>query len=447
MKKLILLLLVATTLVGVQAQSLDSEKLSWVWYTTPLIKLPDSLKSFNSDDYLLQIFNLPRKKPSDLILIESIEPAVSINRVEESNFNNKGNQYSQVFSVKVQTKNNKILYYRIFNNFGDIGVPLEPGKPYDNLCIYKLSTQLSLLFSSYKQTTDFKLFTVKKNAAYDDINQASGFVRNAVRMMTTDSITQASLLMEKAVDIWSKALKESNLEDKKARINKKVTEALYKNLIPTLVMLNRFDEAQKLIKESNPKFGMFYGVFTYSQEYYMNLRKLSYKASSSPKPLTLADIELPDSIKLINSETPLTVPSDLETIKKILVGSWRIVSDKANELPKPTDTYNKNDLKNNMCWHFLPNGTIYFQNDEKDSNQLPNIMLYDEYWKMKRATTGKPFFVTADTPDGLTGQFIRPFEIIYCTSNSLLVKTENVNPEIDVKYFYYQLERIKPLSK
>jgi hypothetical protein len=440
MKKLLLTALAVFNLVGLMAQSVSSEKLKWEWTNIPLIKLPESVKTFTSNEYFLDLSGKTRNNAGDIRLIDHVEAATAIQYDMQDH-------YSQVFGIEVRLSNdNRLIYSRIFNKFGDIGnIPLTPGKPYDAFCGMHLAKQLDFIFADSRNKTDFKLYTIKKSTAHDDINQASANVKTAIRMLRSDSIEQARPLMEKAVDLWSTALKESNINDKKARINEKITEALYRNLIPTLIMLDRFDEAQKLINESNPKFGLFYGMFTDEQSSFMYSRKISYKAIHSPKPITIASIELPDSVKIINSNSKLTVLPEA-TVRKVLLGSWRVVSKKGGSLPAPSDTYDKAKCEKESSWTFTPEGKLCFQEEGNYADSLPTFTSESEYWQVRRTKEGKLVLVTADSPENFSGRFVTLNEIVYCTLHTVVIKLESVNPESSQPNYYYQLERVDLLK-
>jgi hypothetical protein len=60
---------------------------------------------------------------------------------------------------------------------------------------------------------------------------------------------EAEKYLNDAITAWTGALKESDLNDKKARINKEVTAATYLNIAEAYIWLNNFDEAEKLLNK------------------------------------------------------------------------------------------------------------------------------------------------------------------------------------------------------
>ena len=57
----------------------------------------------------------------------------------------------------------------------------------------------------------------------------------------------AKVKISKATELWNKALKESNLNDKKARIDKDVTMSLYFNLLECHFASRNLEEADKVL--------------------------------------------------------------------------------------------------------------------------------------------------------------------------------------------------------
>ena len=55
--------------------------------------------------------------------------------------------------------------------------------------------------------------------------------------------------LEKAVELWNNALKESDVKNKKARVDAKVTAATHLNCAEAYMWLNNFEEAEKHINK------------------------------------------------------------------------------------------------------------------------------------------------------------------------------------------------------
>lgn len=437
MKKCILFALLVSGSLLTKAQSISSDKYDWVWKQNPVIKQSLPITSYFSNHAQLKIIDLKRSTDPDIILTGGVAGAVAINFPEIIG----SPSYSQAYWIQAKTKDDKTLYFRVFNEFGKIGLgqPITPGQPIKDEMFYQmaLTRQLSYLYFSFKNSEDFKLHYVKKSTMHDDFNKAVDYARNAIRMQAADSTADAAQLLDKAANIWIELLKESDLKNKEARINKKVTEALYKDLIPTLIVLKRFDEAEKLIKRSEAEMGVFYSVFASTQTYLMNKLKLS-ELSSSPKPITLADIEVPKDLSLFSSDTKFSVPSDLSVTRTILPGSWRTVA-KYTKMPAPADTARYTGVDD--YWHFVPTGSFYFGKEE--GGETPTVTLNEYFWDVKQATNGKYYFRVASSTDELKkNEDVKPFEILHLSLNKMFIKVENRNPEVNAEFFYYQVERV-----
>ena len=83
------------------------------------------------------------------------------------------------------------------------------------------------------KTNGVDIITVKpKKFNYDNFNKGAELIKQAVAMQTADFLTpeEAKTLCKQAIDLWLVELKESDLVDKKARINDELTAALYYNI-------------------------------------------------------------------------------------------------------------------------------------------------------------------------------------------------------------------------
>lgn len=89
-----------------------------------------------------------------------------------------------------------------------------------------------------------------KKGEYADLTEAYNLSNMAYNMLgKTDD--QAKAKLEQAVALWSKALGESDLLDKKARIDKKVTASLCFNLLEAYFILRNADEGEKILNMMN----------------------------------------------------------------------------------------------------------------------------------------------------------------------------------------------------
>ncbi len=98
------------------------------------------------------------------------------------------------------------------------------------------------------KTIHVEVAGMKNKPEYNDLNQAFTTVSSGYDLLSSnkdkafDNILQATL-------IWEKALLESNMTDKKARINDHITEALYENLAVGYCFLEQWDLSQQNLQK------------------------------------------------------------------------------------------------------------------------------------------------------------------------------------------------------
>ena len=93
-----------------------------------------------------------------------------------------------------------------------------------------------------------EIFWVKsKNESHDDIKTAYNNAVLGFKLFGT-SEEQGLLKINEAVTAWKKALEESNIDDKKARIDKDVTIALYYNLLEAYFITRNTTDADTILQ-------------------------------------------------------------------------------------------------------------------------------------------------------------------------------------------------------
>ena len=82
-----------------------------------------------------------------------------------------------------------------------------------------------------EQKRDVEIIFVKnKKGDYDDLENAMFDAKEGYNMLTSRP-DEAKAKLASAIEAWEGALEEGDMDDKKARINKKVIPDLYKNLL------------------------------------------------------------------------------------------------------------------------------------------------------------------------------------------------------------------------
>ena len=85
-----------------------------------------------------------------------------------------------------------------------------------------------------------------KKVDYSDLLQAYNEALSGLMSISVDE-ESAKTKINKAIDLWNAALKESNLTDKKARIDKDITISIYFNLLECYFATRNVIEADKVM--------------------------------------------------------------------------------------------------------------------------------------------------------------------------------------------------------
>lgn len=117
----------------------------------------------------------------------------------------------------------------------------------DNLTVINHLVNDRMGFEKTERKTE--LFYVKsKNESHDDIKSAYNNATLGFKLFNT-SEEQGSIKLNEAITAWTKALEESDLEDKKARIDKDVTIALYYNLLEAYFITRNTSVADLILQK------------------------------------------------------------------------------------------------------------------------------------------------------------------------------------------------------
>ena len=95
-----------------------------------------------------------------------------------------------------------------------------------------------------EQKRDVQIIFVKnKKGEYDDLENAMFDAKEGYNMLTSRP-DEAKAKIASAIEAWEGALEEGDMDDKKARINKKVLPDLYKNLLLACALTEEFTRAE-----------------------------------------------------------------------------------------------------------------------------------------------------------------------------------------------------------
>ena len=101
-------------------------------------------------------------------------------------------------------------------------------------------------FERTEKTFDL-CFVKSKNESHNDILDAFNAANLGFKMLGTNE-AQGSMKLNEAIDIWNKALEESDIANKKARIDKDITVAIYFNLLEAYYALRNTTAADEILK-------------------------------------------------------------------------------------------------------------------------------------------------------------------------------------------------------
>ncbi|QCK15413.1 hypothetical protein [Mangrovivirga cuniculi] len=135
----------------------------------------------------------------------------------------------------------------------------------------------------FKTVKDNEMFfTVKKIKKFDytDLDEAYSLAKQGLEMMQNDQplpSDAARSTMQKAIDIWVKALDEADLETRKVRVNSKVAGAIANNLVNLYTLMGEFDKAQAAITKAEEHFKK--DGWTYMAQQKLNDLKMRIEAN------------------------------------------------------------------------------------------------------------------------------------------------------------------------
>ena len=108
----------------------------------------------------------------------------------------------------------------------------------------KLGTMISDMFGYRKINYATELMTVDEKKNYDDIKEAYTAAIAGYSALVNDQTKAAAIPnLRKAIDIWENAMKESNIESRKARIDRGVTKGLLVNLQQAYMWIDEYDKS------------------------------------------------------------------------------------------------------------------------------------------------------------------------------------------------------------
>ena len=152
------------------------------------------------------------------------------------------------------TNNGATLHSGLFGTSGDYVREESSGSPsMKNLERETVTSSLEAVSEYINEKYGFSpmqektmVFHVKnKKGAYDDLESAKDFALAGIAALENNQINED---LTEAINIWKSEYSEADLEDKKARVNVKVTKAILWNLIAVSRMTNNIADAKTYLE-------------------------------------------------------------------------------------------------------------------------------------------------------------------------------------------------------
>lgn len=469
MKKLIITILIFSTFLSpALSQKIRKEKVSISFTTKPLIPLKKAPKTFASNGFHIQLGGLEKTEGNaDLLVLNKVYTAkkyanwwLEDPEKYDASMRFDKSLYSQPYSVTVKDNEGNIIFHRIYNIFEAESQPPVSDILKSELSIQlQLSRELSYLFSpNYEPKFDIKLFYVKKSDEHQDINSSLEDARKAIELYNNKEYSKAQQEFEKALKKWMGALKEKDLSNDKARINEKVTKGLYHNIIQILAILERYDEAEKIMAKAREEIGGFYNIALNGHRHLLKNLKMISKSKKENANFNFVDLEYDTSVKpLVQGEQPMR-PESARDIRNLLPGSWQYMLITSEELPTSLDNFKHKEWKKNLLgdstktiFHISPDGTCMEQRGSwEDGDEQTMDDGLTGYWRFLTDDNDQSYFLFSFDEEDFENikehrNEISIIDVVYINDKKLVLRARNYNPDANADILYIQLQRINSI--
>ncbi|MGQ1888976.1 hypothetical protein ACT29H_00890 [Thermophagus sp. OGC60D27] len=460
------------------SQKVKKEKFILHVPTKPLIKLKNNPESYFCKDFHFNIEGLKKTEENpDLFISIKSYPAAKHSSFSLEHSDSYGNKSpitdflcTQPFEVTIKDSNKNIIFHRTYNIFDFIDKPImnpehvaTPDRLDSDLSIQMdMSRYFSYLFSpNYTPRFEIKLNYITKSQNHDDINSAFESAKQGIDLFNQKHFEEAKTELNKALEIWMKALEEKNLSNKKARINKNITKGIYDNVIQTLILLDRFEEADELITSIQKEIQGIYAALLGKHYYLLTNLKNIKMANEGNSDFHFVDLEYDESVKPMVKGEEKMKPNSPQDIRNLLHGSWRFMLITKDGLPASIEDYDYKNREKNLLGkgveqilHLNPDGTSIHQEGAWDEGETQNMEgAFSGYWRYTAVPNPKDpdkllyflFFAMEKEELNNVMENIRSLEYLGVYSindRKLILKAPNFNPNVDGRGYYVQLQRI-----
>lgn len=330
---------------------------------------------------------------------------------------------SAPYTISIKDKDNQMVYYRVFNRFEVVSPDAKAAKlgKDDNVPSFtQASFHISDLFTTRESSMDVKLFFVKKGDNLQDVNDAYNLCLKGIELNNAGDTAAGKDLMKQAVAKWETILSEANYDDNKARVNKKVADAVLKNLFQIEMLIGNSKKANEYCEMDIDKVQGFTVMFSMGKRQLIKAMGQNDLAKAGGGKLTIDEFEFPELPAKYSGSN--ICPQNTEDAKNLIFGSWRLSS--ANrETPRKDQTV--------QLIHLSPSGDEFIQTGSWEvAGSKPNMDA--RFWKVIKATNGQLALVSAFSKDDLNDingnlSTLDIFPIEHLTKDKLIIKSSSIN--------------------
>lgn len=456
MKKTITTIAFLAIGIGIFCQKITDEKFKIDYRTYPLVKLQDEIVDYSSNSMFLKFFSKEKLSSGSYSLWGKAYPMKQHQNIWNERIENVGMNSSQKIivsqpvEIKMKDRDGKIIYYRIFNTPYQENPASFTTNVDEMRNFMDVSSQLSTLFVERTNNLSLKLFSVEKSTNHQDVVDAYQVCIEGINLFNGGDVATAKGKFAQAVDAWEKALKEAELKNSKARINKKVADALYKNLIQILPFVDQHDRALELITEYRNTIGGFGVLFTDAKRIQVEKLALNHLAETTKGANTFADLEGMKKSTILMSGDKMICPGSSSEITNLIAGSWRVVYE-SYKLPANIEaerlTRGMNDERIKHQWiHLSPDGTWVFQQGSWETSYKQDFEDTKKPWKIRTTQDGRKILCLAmDASDFEDQSMMIMFEVIHLSKDQLVLSGTTYPDHDTTTESVMQLKRVEYL--
>lgn len=463
MKSIVTLIISLLITLGLNAQSVKNTRVELKIKNERIFPLPDTVKTYISNNTHLRVRSLEYAQKNPDIKVEMRRWAPTKYNVWKGAtkrvgglINESDSHFSESSVLSIKDNEGNILYHRVYTTFdvqAGTAVPkeLEP----DLFLSNRLSNQTARCFSdNYETTQRFQFYYVNKSSNHNDVNHAYELALQAAEKYNNRETEESIKLFSQAIDSWQNILNEKDLNNKKARINRKVTEAIYRNMVQCLIITERLDEASELIKNSANEvsniFAFTLGRYNYARKHF----EINNYVRNNRENLTLHHLELPSDLKPVIHQDGRRFPDNTSDITNLLAGSWRFFLITEDRLPRSRDDFNVRNRMQNLLnddelelLHINPDGTKIEQTGSIERNGKQRLDDSMPYWRVAKGPEGEYYlFFSYDTEslEDIRSNFnqLEHAVIHYIDREKLVLRRPNYNPDANADGYFLQLYRV-----